>query len=362
MKKMIVLLLTLMVSSGLLSACGPTPEEQLATAAYLTAEAATSTPIPSSTPTPTNTPTATATPIPYDLSLLISGVDGNPVEGAVVLLYETETGNRQQISDQVGQAFWYGLPGSTIRLSVKAQGYFPLETAYEIERGVNQISIILERDPHGLLPADVCGPGQKLLYIEDFQDGKAQGWEQIEMRTMGWEIIPHPDSQGNQVLFNGSDTPAGAENTALEFEAAVWRIQFMTDHNQWFSFNWRIKYDYDEEAGHVDSSSYITRFEPFLIEVVRQKYPQSPHLSLGGYGVNLRKGEWHLLEIATYQGNLEVWLDGMIRVSYPDPSPPPGGGLVLGTDEILASPQNIYFDNLVVCELTAPYIPLQRSE
>jgi len=48
----------------LMSACGPSPEEQAATAAVLTAAAATNTPLPSATPVPTSTPRPTSTPIP----------------------------------------------------------------------------------------------------------------------------------------------------------------------------------------------------------------------------------------------------------------------------------------------------------
>ena len=54
----------------------------------------------------------------------------------------------------------------------------------------NEIVLKLERDPFGLLPSDACGAGESLLYVDDFQDGEAQGWKFDQTNTaaqyVGW--------------------------------------------------------------------------------------------------------------------------------------------------------------------------------
>ncbi len=66
MPKKIYIGLVLLISGALVSACGPSPEEQAATASAQTEVAASETPVPSQTPAPTstNTPIPTSTPLP----------------------------------------------------------------------------------------------------------------------------------------------------------------------------------------------------------------------------------------------------------------------------------------------------------
>ena len=250
-----------------------------------------------------------------------------------------------------------------MNLTIKAQGYFPHEVAQDLERGVTQIEINLERDPYGLLPGEVCAPGQKVLYIEDFQDGEAQGWsEQIKFKAMGWDIVPHPESEGNLVLVNAFTSNAGAELENAEFEGAVWKFQFMKDGNQINRFEWRTKYDYMDETGHVDHSTYSARFEsnPEWLAIQRQKnYHDIPLLSIDFY---LKRNEWHQVDIATFQGRFDFWVNSRVLVSFKDPDPLPSGTMMIGIDEVIGPEQTTYFDNLVVCELTEPYDPLSETE
>jgi len=74
-----------------------------------------------------------------------------------------------------------------------------------VERGPNDMSIVLERDPYGVLPASACAPGETLLEVEDFQDGRAQGWgpidEAIEYNAPnGWAIETDPLAEGMVTL------------------------------------------------------------------------------------------------------------------------------------------------------------------
>lgn len=343
----------------LLSACGPSQEELAATSAAETAAAATNT--PTATPLPTSTPTPT--PVPYDLSVIVTGVDDTPLVGAAVQIAEIEGMDSIQLADEVGQVFWYDIPGESINLAVSAQGYYPSDVSKVIERGVTQLTINLDRDPHGLLPDEVCAPGQKVLYIEDFQDGEAQGWsEEIKFRTMGWDIIPHPDSQGNLVLVNNNNSGAGAALENVPFGSFVWHLQFMTDGNQIIRLEWHQKYDYTDETGYVENSAYWVRYEqPNTVVIDRQKGESDVGL-FGLTPFSIRRGVWQTVDISTFEGRVEFWMNDRVLVSYKDPDPLPAGDISIGLDEVIADEQVLYFDNLVVCELTEPYAPLEENE
>jgi hypothetical protein len=343
----------------ILAACGPSSEELAATSAAETAAAATST--PTSTPVPTATPTPT--PVPYDLSIIVTGEEDTPLVGAEVHIEEIEGEDGIQLSDEVGQVFWYDIPGGTVNLTVSAQGYFPSDVSEVIDRGITQLTINLERDPHGLLLDGVCAPGQKVLYIEDFQDGEAQGWsEEIKMRTMGWDIIPHPDSQGNLVLVNNHNYGAGAMLENVPFGPAVWHLQFMTDGKQIIRLEWHWKYDYTDETGYVENSAYYARFEqPNTLVIDRQKGESDVGL-FGLTPFSIKKGEWQTVDISTFEGRFEFWFNDQILVSYKDPDPLPAGDIVIGLDEVVGDEQVLYFDNFVVCELTEPYTPREENE
>ena len=358
--------LAIILIGVLLSGCGASPEEQTATAVALTAAAATSTPTitPTFTPTPTNTPTPTPTPIPYDLSVLVRGEEDAPIVGASVLMAEIAGEAGTQTTDDVGQAFWYDLPGETVNLSISAPGYFPRQRTDSIHRGINQLTVALERDPHGLLPSEACAPGERLLYLEDFQDREAQGWPEVEFRAQGWGLVPHPDEQGNLVIVNPTDVTAPPEGNVMtmlqgySFDNAVARVRFMPTGRSIFSFTWHFLVGpYQTEDGLVDWSSYQVWFDPPGNRVFRSQEPLSTD--------NLRelertmKGEaWHVIEISTFDGLLDIWIDGLRFLTYLDPKPLPPGDLTMSVWHMRAGQSLVYFDDISICELTAPFVPL----
>lgn len=349
----------------LLSGCGPSPEEQTATAVALTAAAATDTPTPTLTPspTPTSTPTPTPTPIPYDLSLVVIDENDIPIEGASVNLFVAESDEGIQTTDDSGQTTWTNLPGETVNLSIGAQGYFPIEVSETIERGPNQLNVVLERDPFGLLPSEACAPGERLLYIEDLQDGEAQQWPSIELRANGWNVETHPDTPGNIVISRLGEFEGGALFHGQTFDNAVWRLRFMPVGRPIFNFAWHLADAYEVDEGAVEWSSYAIWFHPPRINVFREQPPLSTVI-LREIERTMRSGEWHRLEIGTYEGVLEIWIDGVRFVTYEDPKPLPEGAIILGVGfgEALDPQSIIYYDDLVVCELTSPFVPMPTPE
>ncbi len=356
--------LAIILSAGFMVACGPSEEEQAATSVALTAAAATSTPTvtPTHTPTPTSTPTSTATPIPYDLSVLVAGEEDASIIGASVVLAEIGDEVGAQITDDVGQVFWFDLPGEEVNLSINAQGYYTLNVTESIERGINQIAATLERDPHGLLPSEACAPSERLLYVEDFQDGKAQGWAEIEARAQGWDITPHPDSPGNWVVSNSG---AADPQTQLEdhtFDNAVWRTRFMPVGEPNYTFNWRfVTEPYETADGLVQFSNYGIGFHYPYFRAFRQVVPFSEVILMDILRLT-RSGEWHNVEIATYRGVLEVWIDGSRLLSYRDPEPLVSGPIGLELFPPEADESIVFFDDLSVCELTGAFVPMPTAE
>jgi hypothetical protein len=338
---------------GLLVGCGPSAEEQASTSAALTAAAATNTP----TPVPTDTPTPTATPVPYDLSLIVTGEGDIPVIGAVVALVGTEGTSDTQLTDEVGQVFWYDLPGETVDISLSSQGYFPKQVTNTIERGVNQMNVTLERDPHGLLPSEACGPTESLLFIEDFQDEVADRFELITLKIGGWDLGPHPDSMGNVVaMYNGQD---GAWLTLHEesFDNAVWRFKVMTDSKRIREYSWLINH---YEEGDVETSTYSARFEPGAMAIFRKKWPVS-NPDILNRNIVVPPQTWNLIEMSRYDGVFEFWLNGARLLQYKDPEPLPGGTFEIGFEPSPGVESFDFFDNFSVCELTATFEPMPTS-
>lgn len=343
----------------LLASCGPSPEEQTATAVALTAAAVTDTP----TPIPTSTPTPTPTPIPYDLSILVADEDGVPIMDATVKLADVgEVGT--QISDAVGQVSWDNLPGESVNISISAQGYFPIDLSKTIERGPNELAIVLEQDPYGLLPSKACAPGEKLVYVEDFQDGEAEGWPEIELQAQDWSLGPDPNTAEDIVLSRPAAIEGSAVYSDQEFGNSVWRIRFKPIGLPIYFFNWFWSFGgYAVDGTDVEWSAYQIWVHPPDVRVFRAQQPIST-ITLRDTKRSLESDVWHQLEVSIYNGKLEVWIDGAMFLTYNDPKPLPGGTMIFGAGlgEPLDPESIVYYNNISVCELTAPFTPMTTPE
>ena len=361
-KKNIWIGLPIILIGVLMVGCGPSPEEQTATAVALTAAAATSTPTitPTFTPNPTSTPTPTPTPIPYDLSVLVTGEEDSSLVGATVILAEISGEAGKQITDAGGQAYWNDLPGETVNLSISAQGYFRTETSEVIDRGVNQMTVVLERYPFGLLPIEACGPNEQILYIEDLQDGNADGWPEIELRAQGFDIGSHPDEPAdNVIVFSGiGGGRSNLENVTLN--NFVWRTQFLIDGSASVSFNWRVAPEpYETEEGTVTDSLYSLTLEETSY-IYRGTAPIR-NVLVAGNPYKPKSGIWHSVEIGIYEGELEAWIDGFRILAYNDPNPLPEGGIFLEVSPFVDN-TIVYIDDMALCELTEPFVPMPTPE
>ena len=336
----------LLVSFLLISliSCGPS-EEAIAT---MTAAAWTPTPLP--TPTPT--------PIPYGLRVSITDKESIPISFAYVLLQEL--GEDMHEVDDGGQVSFGGLPGDTVTLDVSAPGYFSSQVSETIERGENEISVILKQDPGGYLPSQACREDETLLYIEDFQDGKAQDWNEIvasiDYNAPGWLIQPDAEEADNQILIASNNS--GSSNTDYRhgddfklFSNAVWRIKVKYEgkDNDMF-LNWLHGFT---EGGEY---RYTIQFGgPALLALQRLEFPEPGHFDVASTNKALAENQWYEFEISTFDGTTEVWLDGEKFASYTDPHPHEVGTIGLEVHLFEGSNSIYYFDNMAVCGLSAPF-------
>jgi hypothetical protein len=76
----------------------------------------------------------------------------------------------------------------------------------------------------------------------------------------------------------------------------------------------------------------------------------------------MAQDRWYFFELSTYQGVTELWVDGGRLTSYTDPQPLPGGTIGLETHMFENAETVFYFDDIVVCELSAPFESSYTSE
>ena len=338
MNRNFFLIITFLLLAMLAVGCGPTAEE----IATMTASAWTSTPPPTSTPEPTPTPT----PIPYDANLTILDEEGNPVAGALV-----EIAGEAFTTDENGVASFMDLPGETVTISITAPGYFSSEMEATLKRGANELSEALELDPNGLLVINACAPGEKLLYIDDFQDGVAQQWDAFENNFPGWSIEGDPENTADLVIAarEGANM-AWLDRETYSFNNSVWRLKFKHVGSGGGHVNYRWVDTQDLSIRYLlslDNDMYLAKWIP------------SNHLDVGSLG-EMGWDQWHLLEYSFFDGTVSVYIDGKEAVTWTDPEPWEGG--TINFEPYPEGDSVFYYDDLSVCELTAPFEPIPRPK
>ncbi len=330
------------------SSCGPSPEQS----ASMTAAAWTPTPAPTLTPVPT--------PIPYNATISVTDESGAPIAGAAIVFPEAGGGSDPVQADDQGKYSWTNLNGENMTLDVAAQGYLPAHQTGTIQRGPNEVSVTLQRDPFGILPSEACAPGQKALYLEDFQDGQAQGWSTISAgingdMPNGWSLI---DENGNKILTH-ANAPSGT-NDELQgsvFDNFVWHLKYkVTGKDADMFFIWRLSHEAD------NNKLYVTvvgaREKPWMVRFFNTPAGPNP-MNIAKSSITLKEGQWYNFDVAYFDGTHQVWLDGKKIMEYQDPQPYPAGmmGFQTGLDQSKIS--QFFVDDLRVCELTAAYEPTQ---
>jgi DNA-binding SARP family transcriptional activator len=223
-------------------------------------------------------------------------------------------------------------------------------------------------DAYRLLSSDACAQGERPLYLEDFQDRNAPEWQEIQLQAQGWGFTADPDQSQNFVAVHPnypSSPPEGFALTTLDgfkWNDAVARIRFKPVGAPRFHFHWRYSWErYQIEGRTVTLSTYNLRFNEGSDRVLRSQVPIS-HIILHEIPPIRWSQEWHLIEIATFDGQLDIWIDGKMLMSYIDPKPIPPGTLAIAGYAENEGQSRVYFDDIVICELTAPFVSIAASE
>ena len=289
-----------------------------------------------------------------NLIVFVVGEDGYPLSGAKVILSETE---EELEASEDGAISLMNLTGDTASFSVYAQGYLPKEESAALKQGLNGILVSMERDPFGLLPSEACMKGEALLYIEDFQDSMAQGYPEIEASQGGWAVEADPETKGNFLI--SATGPEGVltrltdkDGSFYIFDNAVLRVSVKYTGNGQPGFWWM-------QDPEVFDNSYIYILDGSGSNLQRHTL-EGPENVAGGE-LPLPPDKWYNLEISTFEGLTEIWIDGRKIHSYNDPNPFPGGTLGLKSYFGEAG-GTAYYDNISVCELSAPFTSIFSAE
>ncbi len=304
---------------------------------------------PTQAPPPTEMPTAVPpTEIPFNLNIQVSDALGAPVGGATL-----QIDNSTETTELDGSAKFTNLTTDKVTISVAANGYKNSSLPKTLARGDNLAEVRLEEDPNGLLPVNACAPGEKLLYLDDFQDRLAQQWDVFENKANGWSIVADPENPDDLVMAAQPGAPWAwlGRNEAINFENVVWRLRYKYNGNGSGQINFRF----------VESPSIVRRYivgvNPDGVRSAR--FQPDQHLDIGQVGRPL-PGQWHLLEMSYFNGEFSVFVDGNKGTSWIDPKPWPGGTINLepnlGTDSVF------YYNNITVCELAAPFAPIPKPK
>lgn len=218
-------------------------------------------------------------------------------------------------------------------------------------------------DPLGLTPSQACGASEEFLYLEDFQAHRAPGWDLINEELRGWSMESAPDEPGNIVAAarysDGVVEPISDRLLDMQVEDAVWRARFLlsqpfASQQNWLSFNWKKNLEPLEVNGQqVFDSRYQIIFGSGFQFMGRSQRPVASENIYQVQGA-LKAGIWHWVEIASYKDETGLWLNGARIVLYKDPEPLPPG--TIGLEMWLKnSGITVYFDNISICKLSAPF-------
>lgn len=309
MKRVTVLLILLY-----LVACAPAPSQDPLepwVAQTLAAMLPTDTPtpgdtlVPTSTAThiPTDTPTPTDTPLPYMLSVVIVDAEGAPIPGAELTFDALGEGEGLfQVTDEEGMGLWQDLPNEAVSLQVRAPGYFPAEIEGSIQRGENEITVVLERDPYGLLPVDLLEEGESLVYLEDFQDGEegfidlVGSWQIVESDSEPGNLVLQVDQTGSQDTAYANFDPTGEEVNDFTIGYKFRFIDLGKGRSNWVSLSIRDHY-------WISSSVYWSNFQILDTTLDEWKFPFQLSKSY-------RDGVWYTVKAEVEGNQVTLNIDG----------------------------------------------------
>jgi tRNA A-37 threonylcarbamoyl transferase component Bud32 len=154
-----------------------------------------------------------------------------------------------------------------------------------------------------------AAPNQDQPRVEDFEDGRADGWR----LQPGWEILQ--EENGNHALLGETHSEAIAEG------------------DQWgdFMLHFRVKPSGNDLAVNLRAdpadpgrTRYMAHFMPDML-ILHRFHQGERGPVVRDAPIAYTPEQWHQVEIAAQGGHIQIWLDGQSVLGYDDPEPLPPG-------------------------------------
>ena len=293
---------------------------------------------------PPAAPTATL----YDLVVTVTDPDGNPLTWASGSI-QAAGKDVSATANDAGQLTWNGLPDPVGSLTVSAQGYIAVQESLSLEQGANELSIVLEMDPYALNPAEACQPGQKIVFVEDFEDYQAQ--DMSDITNSKWSFV---DVEDRGIVLEFIAPGESAVTTSLsKFGNAVWFFDMKTDGvTDLLIFFHEYEIDEGIDAGLYRYFIQSKTGEPFEL---RFEKPKDRGVVATSEMPIFEAGAWHTVAVAYYRGEISIWVDGEVAMNVQHDPPIEEGNFGFIINQGTAA--NVMFDNMIVCGLEQPYTP-----
>lgn len=305
-----------------------------------------------------NDATLTLIPVPYELTLVVTDLDGVPVAGALVTVAAADVD--PAVTDHDGEVRFVvpDLIDGEAPVRVVAQGYRSVAPELLLRRGPNDVTLALEADPHAVSEALACGVGEQVLYLEDFQDGRLAGWGDLDARlaegdeavTVGTDLA----APGDVALVVGP-TEAGAtvaaEYTTATFGDAVFRVRVRIDAEMAAAATTSLRW---HSIPGPPAAAYEIGLGIGGVTVERAVGDGRPPVTLLSVpDTRLADGTFHDIEVATVAEAVEVRIDGATVGRAADPDPLADGRLGLAVT-VPPGRGSVAVDDIRVCGPATP--------
>ena len=286
--------------------------------------------------------------VTYSLVVHVADGDRNPITWA--------TGDAQGVgsnltktTDSQGVLSWNDLTGNSGTLTVSAQGFVPVQQAIDLVEGSNEINISMTPDLLQLNPGSVCKADQTIIYVEDFEDTKAQDF--VGATAPIWNI---KSITGLGNVFEASISGTGSQtDVQTKWDNAF--LQFNLLSTGPLSMDFFIHSTVLDEGKDAGTYRYVISYNSGQAFNLSFEIPTNNGLLASGSDVAFDVNVWHTLTFAFFKGEISVYIDGVKQLSYTDQVPVGGGEFGFFIKD--GTSGAVQLDNIIVCSLNAPYAP-----